>query len=40
MRGWVVEFLRFRDGLIIGDWVGADWLGVLQQLGVLQVRDP
>jgi len=40
VRGWIVEFLRFRDGLIIGDWAGADWLGVLQQLGMVQVRDP
>jgi predicted ester cyclase len=40
VRGWIVEFLRFRNGLIIGDWVGADWLGVLQQLGVVSLPDP
>jgi predicted ester cyclase len=40
VRGWIVEFFRFRDGLIIGDWVGADWLGVLQQLGKVEVHTP
>ena len=28
---WLVEFFEFRDGLIIGNWVGADWLGLLIQ---------
>jgi predicted ester cyclase len=40
VRGWIAEFFHFRDGLIVGDWVGADWLGVLQQLGKVQVHDP
>jgi predicted ester cyclase len=40
VRGWIVEFLCFREGLIIGDWVGADWLGVLQQLGMVHLPDP
>lgn len=35
---WSVEFLGFRDGLIVSDWVGADWLGILVQAGA--VADP
>jgi predicted ester cyclase len=38
VRAWTVDFLRFRDGLVISDWVGADWLGVFVQLGI--VTDP
>ena len=38
MSAWTVDFLRFRDGRIIADWVGADWLGIFVQLGV--VPDP
>lgn len=36
--GWGVDFFGFRDQRIISDWVGADWLGLLVQLGV--VSDP
>ena len=35
---WSVEFLGFRDGLIVSDWVGVDWVGVLVQTGA--VADP
>jgi hypothetical protein len=38
VRAWTGDFLRFRDGLVISDWVGADWLGVFVQLGI--VTDP
>lgn len=38
IRTWAVEHLSFRDGLIITDWVGVDWLGVFVQAGV--VPDP
>jgi predicted ester cyclase len=27
---------RFRDGKIVEQWEYADWLGLLQQLGVIQ----
>jgi predicted ester cyclase len=37
-RCWAVDFLHFRDGLVYSDWVGADWLGMLVQLGI--VSDP
>lgn len=30
--------LKVRDGRIVGNWVGSDWLGLLVQLGV--VHDP
>jgi hypothetical protein len=30
-----VEHLALRDGKIVGDWVGVDWLGILIQLGVI-----
>ena len=32
---WGVEFLRIQDGRIVEDWIGADWLGMLEQLGVI-----
>jgi predicted ester cyclase len=35
VRSWGVDFLRLRDGRITHDWIGADWLGVLTQLGVV-----
>ena len=38
VSAWGVDFLGFRDQRIISDWVGADWLGLLVQLGV--VSDP
>lgn len=34
VTSWGVDFLEFRDGLVIGDWVGVDWLGTLVQLGI------
>jgi predicted ester cyclase len=38
MRGWGVEHLAIRDGRIVSDWIGVDWLGILIQLGV--IPDP
>ena len=38
IRAWGVDFLRIRDGRITEGWVGADWLGILTQLG--RVADP
>lgn len=38
VSGWGVEFFRFRDNRIVTNWVGADWLGVLVQLGL--TTDP
>ena len=35
---WGVDFLGFRDGQIVSDWVGIDWLGTLVQLG--KIADP
>src|SRR3954451_9911275 len=35
INAWGVEFLRIRDGRIVEDWIGADWLGTLEQLGVI-----
>jgi predicted ester cyclase len=35
VRCWATEFLRVEDGRITEDWVGTDWLGALEQLGVL-----
>lgn len=35
VRSWGVEHLALRDGKIVGDWVGVDWLGILIQLGVI-----
>jgi len=32
---WGVEFLCIHDGRIVEDWVGANWLGALEQLGVI-----
>jgi predicted ester cyclase len=38
VSSWGVDFFGFRDQRIVSDWVGADWLGILIQLGV--VSDP
>ena len=38
VASWSVEFLGFRDGLIVSDWVAADWLGIFVQTGA--VADP
>lgn len=35
VRSWAAEFLRSDHGRIVEDWVGADWLGILEQLGRL-----
>jgi predicted ester cyclase len=35
VTAWSAEFFGFRDGRIITDWVGDDWLGLLIQLGVI-----
>ena len=35
MRAWAVEHLGIRDGKIASNWVGADWLGLLIQLGTI-----
>lgn len=35
INAWGVEFLRIQDGRIVEDWIGADWLGMLEQLGVI-----
>ena len=35
VRAWGVEHLALRDGKIVSDWVGVDWLGILIQLGVI-----
>lgn len=35
VRAWGVDFLEFKDGRIVNDWVGADWLGVFLQLDVV-----
>jgi len=38
VSAWVVDMLDFRDGRIVGNWVGSDWLGLLVHLGF--VPDP
>ena len=38
LSAWSVEFFGFRDGLIVSDWVGNDWLGLFVQAGA--VADP
>jgi predicted ester cyclase len=38
ITGWGSEYFRFRGGRVLTNWIGADWLGVLIQLGVL--ADP
>ena len=38
VRSWGVDFFGFSEGLIISDWTGVDWLGVLVQLEA--VPDP
>ena len=38
ISGWGVEMFGFFQDRIATDWIGADWLGVLIQLGVL--ADP
>jgi len=35
VRAWGVEHLGIHDGKIVSDWVGADWLSVLIQLGAI-----
>ena len=35
---WGVDILGFREGRIISDWIGVDWLGVFTQLGAID--DP
>jgi predicted ester cyclase len=35
IRAWGAEHLGIRDGKIVSDWVGADWLGILIQLGAI-----
>lgn len=35
ITSWGVDFFDFSDGLIIGNWVGIDWLGLLVQLDVI-----
>ena len=38
ITGWGSEHFGFRGGRVLTNWIGADWLGVLIQLGVL--ADP
>jgi predicted ester cyclase len=38
ITAWGVDILGFRDGQIISDWIGVDWLGTFVQLGV--ITDP
>ena len=35
VRAWGVEHLGIRDGRIVSDWLGVDWLGILVQLGAI-----
>jgi predicted ester cyclase len=35
---WGVDILGFQDGQIISDWIGADWLSLFIQVGV--IADP
>ena len=35
VRAWGVEHLGIRDGHIVSDWLGVDWLGILVQLGAI-----
>lgn len=35
---WGLDMFGFRDGRIISNWVGVDWLGLLVQLGA--IPDP
>src|SRR5690348_13422482 len=34
-RTWAVDILGFRDGRIISNWTGADWVGLFVQLGAI-----
>jgi hypothetical protein len=34
IKSWGADFFDFADGLIIGSWMGIDWLGLLIQLDV------
>jgi predicted ester cyclase len=35
MTMWAVSFLRFDGDRVASEWVGADYLGLFEQLGVL-----
>jgi predicted ester cyclase len=35
---WGVDMLGFRDGMIVSNWIGVDWLGLFVQIGA--VDDP
>jgi len=35
VRAWGVEHLGIRDGRVVSDWLGVDWLGILVQLGAI-----
>jgi predicted ester cyclase len=32
--------LRVQDGKFVDYWLGADWLGMLDQMGALRIIDP
>ena len=34
---WAVSFLAFLGPHVVSEWIGADYLGVFEQLGVLDV---
>ncbi len=36
---WAVSFLEFRGSHAVTEWIGADYLGMFEQLGVVSVWD-
>ena len=36
---WAVSFLGFRGSHVVTEWIGADYLGMFEQLGVVSVWD-
>jgi predicted ester cyclase len=40
LHSWATEFLRIQHGRIVDDWIGTDWLGILEQLGAITSPRP
>jgi predicted ester cyclase len=40
MKSAAIDVLRVQDGRFIDYWLGADFLGMLDQIGAIQMVDP